>query len=147
MTVNPIQGKTKYWIGVASRDHVIKGVQGGFAQLCHGKKIPLKKMSTGDWLIYYSSKKSLKENKPYQKFTAIGRVVDPNIYQVKINDDFMPYRRNIDFIHCKEVSIHPLISELSFIENERYWGYPFRFGHLEICAEDFKLISTQMKVT
>lgn len=146
MNVNPIQG-TKYWIGVASRDHVMKGVQGGFAQLCHGKKTPLNKMSTGDWLIYYSSKSNLKVNTPYQKFTAIGRVVGSNTYQVKINDDFMPYRRNIDFIDCKEVSIHPLIPNLSFIENERYWGYPFRFGHLEICTEDFELISSQMKVT
>lgn len=111
------------------------------------KKTPLNKMNTGDWLIYYSSKSNLKVNTPYQKFTAIGRVVGSNIYQVKINDDFMPYRRNVDFIHCKEVSIHPLIPKLSFIENERYWGYPFRFGHLEICIEDFELISSQMKVT
>ncbi|MGG1220830.1 EVE domain-containing protein, partial [Priestia endophytica] len=28
----------RYWVGVASRDHVMKGVQGGFAQLCHGKE-------------------------------------------------------------------------------------------------------------
>lgn len=36
--VNPMQNKTKYWIGVASRNHVVKGVQGGFVQLCNGKK-------------------------------------------------------------------------------------------------------------
>lgn len=142
-----MQSKIKYWIGVASRDHVIKGVQGGFSQLCHGKKLPLKKMNSGDWLIYYSSKNSLKGNKPYQKFTAIGRIVNNTIYQVEMDDGFMPFRRNIDFIRCKETSIHPLISQLSFIESERYWGYPFRFGYLEISAEDFELISKQMKVT
>ncbi|MDQ0273744.1 hypothetical protein [Cytobacillus purgationiresistens] len=84
------------------------------------KKDSIKQNEYRDWLIYYSSKKSLKENKPYQKITVIGRVVDPNIYQVKINNDFIPYRRNINFIHCKEVSIHPLIPELSFIVNEGY---------------------------
>lgn len=72
--------KPRYWIGVASRDHVLKGVNGGFAQLCHGKEAPLKKMNVGDWLIYYSSKESFKGNKPYQKFTAIGRVIDDNVY-------------------------------------------------------------------
>lgn len=103
--VNTMQSKTRYWIGVASRDHVIKGVQGEFAQLCHGKKTPLKKMNTGDLLIYYSSKKSLKENKPYQKFTAIGRVVGDNVYQVDMGNGFMPFRRNIDFIRCEETSM------------------------------------------
>jgi hypothetical protein len=43
------------WIGVASRDHVINAIQGGFAQLCHGKQAPLKKMHTGDWIISYPS--------------------------------------------------------------------------------------------
>ena len=26
-----------YWIAVASREHVRRGVAGGFAQVCHGK--------------------------------------------------------------------------------------------------------------
>ncbi|WP_455920721.1 EVE domain-containing protein, partial [Priestia megaterium] len=57
----------------------MKGVQGGFAQLCHGKEAPLKKMRTGDWIIYYSPKVQLNESTPYQKFTALGRVVDDHI--------------------------------------------------------------------
>lgn len=28
---------TKYWIGVASCEHVQRGVKSGFAQVCHGK--------------------------------------------------------------------------------------------------------------
>ena len=31
----------RYWIGVACREHVGRGVAGGFAQLCHGKAAPL----------------------------------------------------------------------------------------------------------
>lgn len=34
---------TKYWILVASREHVLKGESGGFIQVCHGKCAPLKK--------------------------------------------------------------------------------------------------------
>ena len=46
---------TRFWIGVASREHVRLGVAGGFSQLCHGKAHPLKRMAVGDWLIYYVS--------------------------------------------------------------------------------------------
>jgi hypothetical protein len=44
----------RYWIGVASKEHVMRGVQGGFAQVCHGKEGPLKQMTPQDWIIYYS---------------------------------------------------------------------------------------------
>ncbi|WP_194841390.1 EVE domain-containing protein [Salinibacillus xinjiangensis] len=139
-----MQMKTRYWICVASRDHVNRGVNGGFAQLCHGKETPLKKMNTGDWIIYYSSKKNFKENTPHQKFTALGKVIDDNVFQFDMGNGFVPFRRNIDFISCTEASIHPLISQLSFIKNKERWGYPFRFGHLEVCEQDFKLIAEQM---
>ena len=49
----------KYFVAVVSRDHVMKGVEGGFAQVGHGKSEPLKKMKKDDWLIYYSSKKKI----------------------------------------------------------------------------------------
>ena len=34
----------RYWIGVASRDHVMRGVAGGFCQLGHGKAAPVKRL-------------------------------------------------------------------------------------------------------
>lgn len=113
-----------------SSDHVMKGVHGGFAQLFHGKEAPLKKMNTGDWIIYYSSKVSFNESTPYQKFTTFGKVIDDYVFQFDTGNDFTPFRRNIDFISCIETSIHPLIPHLSFIKNENRWDYPFRFGHL-----------------
>jgi len=54
----------KFWIGVASKDHVLRGIDGGFCQLCHGSAQPLKRMSVGDWLIYYSSKATLARRSP-----------------------------------------------------------------------------------
>ncbi|MBO1511109.1 EVE domain-containing protein [Metabacillus bambusae] len=134
----------RYWIGVASRDHVESGVQDGFAQLCHGKPEPLKNMSNGDWIIYYSPKVNYKENTPHQKFTAIGRVIDDIIFQVDSGNNFFPFRRNIDFISCNETPIQPLIPQLSFIKSAKYWGYSFRFGHLEINEKDFTLIAERM---
>ncbi|GAB4226009.1 MAG: hypothetical protein Tsb0021_01550 [Chlamydiales bacterium] len=35
----------RYWIAVASKKHVQKGVLEGFAQVCHGKKGPLFSMN------------------------------------------------------------------------------------------------------
>lgn len=134
----------RYWIGVASRDHVLKAVQGGFAQLCHGKHAPLKKMKTGDWIIYYSPKVNFRDTAPHQKFTAIGQITDEHVFQVNIEDDFKPFRRNINFISCTETPIQPLISKLVFIKSSKYWGYSFRYGHLEISEKDFKLIAEKM---
>jgi hypothetical protein len=45
---------------------------------------------------------------------------------------FIPFRRNIEFYDCRECPIIPLIDELDFIENKKFWGYPFRYGHFEI---------------
>ena len=45
---------TKYWIGVASRDRARMGMAGGFCQLCHGKAAPMRRLKSGDRIIYYS---------------------------------------------------------------------------------------------
>jgi hypothetical protein len=44
----------RYWIGIASLDHVRKGIESGFCQLCHGKTGPMRRLAPGDWIVYYS---------------------------------------------------------------------------------------------
>ncbi|MDH5164102.1 hypothetical protein P9D39_09605 [Heyndrickxia oleronia] len=39
----------------------MKGICDGFAQLCHGKEDPLKKMNTGDWIIITLQRKVCKK--------------------------------------------------------------------------------------
>ncbi|WP_131537055.1 EVE domain-containing protein [Pedobacter nototheniae] len=134
----------KYWILVASKDHVKKGLAEGIAQACHGKSSPLKRMHKGDFIIYYSGKQTMGQPQPCQQFTAIGKVMDDDIYQFQVSDDFCPSRRNIVFLPSKDISILPLINELDFIQNKKSWGYPFRFGFFEIKKHDFELISSQM---
>lgn len=135
---------TRFWIGVASREHVRLGVTGGFSQLCHGKAHPLKRMSIGDWLIYYSPKERFEENAPCQKFTAIGKVTGEEVYPFEMFPGFIPYRRNIHFLEATDAPIRPLIDQLSFIREKTRWGYAFRLGHLEIQRTDFEVISTVM---
>ncbi|MFJ7939211.1 EVE domain-containing protein [Peribacillus sp. NPDC096622] len=92
----------------------------------------------------YSSKVSLKQSTVLQKFTALGKVIDDDVFQIDMGNGFMPFRRNIDFINCTETSIQPLIPHLAFIKNKKRWGYPFRFGHFEISEKDFKLLAEKM---
>lgn len=140
----PVQSRTRYWIGVASKDHVLRGVAGGFCQLCHGKASPLKRMAVNDWIIYYSPKEVFEESKPCQKFTAIGQVAGAEVYPFEMFPGFIPYRRDIRFVDSIDVAIRPLIDQLSFIRDKTQWGYAFRFGHIEIPRTDFELIATRM---
>lgn len=134
----------KYWLVVVSKEHVLRGVAGGFMQANHGKEAPLKRMHKGDGVVFYSSKMRMEDAGKLQMFTAIGEVADENIYQTRMTETFVPYRRNINFKHCTDVSILPLINELNFIPDKKSWGYPFRYGFIEISERDYTLISKQM---
>lgn len=134
----------KYWIVVATKEHAMWGVSGGYIQVNHGKEAPLKRIKKDDWIIVYSPKLTMEENVKCQSFTAIGQANDEDVYRFQMNESFIPFRRNIKFYECKETSILPLINDLSFIPNKKSWGFPFRFGFFEINATDFKLISSTM---
>ena len=135
---------TKYWIATVSKEHTLRGVAGGFMQVCHGKQAPLKRMKKGDYLIVYSSKITMERKEKCQAFTAIGQVIDDNVYEYEMTENFKPYRRNINFLQCEESSIIPLINDLEFIPNKKSWGYPFRYGFFEIKENDFNTITLKM---
>jgi predicted RNA-binding protein len=134
----------KYWIIVASKDHVQRGRAGGFIQANHGKAAPLKRMQAGDWVLFYSPKQEYEKPEKCQCFTAIVRVVGEEIEQHDMGGGFIPFRRKVQFLPSKEVSILPLIDELTFIKDKTHWGAPFRFGILQIPEEDFRLIAEKM---
>jgi EVE domain len=137
--------KTRYWIGVVSKSHVENGVKGGFAQLCHGKSAPLKKMNVGDWLVYYSPKTDMLNVEPLQTFSAIGRVVGDSTYEFKMSEDFIPFRRDVAYVKCRPAPIKPLIEHLSFIKDPKRWGFPFKNGHIEMTESDFIMIANAMQ--
>jgi hypothetical protein len=137
----------RYWIGVASRDHVLKGVDGGFCQLCHGKAAPMRRMSPGDGIVYYSPRTEIRGGDAVQAFTAIGRIRDGAAYPCDMGDGFVPMRRDVSFCPAHDAPIRPLIERLTFIRNKKSWGYVMRFGVIEIPAEDFETIATAMGAT
>lgn len=135
----------RYWIGVACREHVARGVAGGFAQLCHGKAAPLARMAAGDGLVYYSPVEVLGGKTPCQAFTAIGTVCAGAPYRVSLGEHFRPWRRDVAFVAAQAAPIRPLLTQLAFITDPARWGYPLRFGHLQISAADFRLIAAAMQ--
>ena len=134
----------KFWLGVVSKEHVMRGVAGGFAQACHGKPAPLKRTSAGDGFVYYSPTFSFGGKDKIQSFTAIGFVRTGYVYQVEMMPDFHPYRIDIDYLPSKDVSILGLKSELEFTQGN--YGMLLRRGFLEICESDFNCIFSKMVI-
>ncbi len=136
---------TKYFIGVVSKEHVMRGVKMGIAQIGHGKKSGLARMHKDDWLLYYSPKVSLDSKEPLQSFIALGQIADDEIYQVEESVTFKPFRRKIHYEKVQDTPIQPLIPLLSFIKNKNSWGYVFRYGLVEIPKSDFVCIVKGMR--
>lgn len=136
---------TRYFLAVASKDHVANGVKLGIAQAGHGRRDYLDRVSKGDWIVYYSSKDKFDDGKAYRKFTAIGQVKDVKPYQPDTKADFKPYRRNVDYKESAEADIQPLIEHLDFIKNKKRWGFSFIGGFREISEHDFEIIKHAMK--
>jgi EVE domain len=132
----------RYWIIVASQEHVQLGIAGGFAQAGHGMRSGLSRMHAGDRIIYYSPGKVYGGNEPLHAFTALGEVSDEEIVQVEMFPGFRPFRRRVKYLRTGTVPIGPLIPDLSFIRNKKSWGYAFRFGLIEIRKTDFDRIET-----
>jgi hypothetical protein len=135
---------TRFWIGVASAVHVARGVAGGFCQLGHGKAAPIRRLSPGDWIIYYSPRTARDGGEPVQAFTVIGRVKSGEPYASDMGGGFVPARRDVAFLDGRRAPIKPLIDGLSFIRNKQSWGYAFHTGLVENTRPDFDVIAAAM---
>ncbi|WP_338751267.1 EVE domain-containing protein [Bacillus sp. FJAT-52991] len=135
---------TKFWMGVVSEEHVRVGINGEFAQLCHGKAAPLKRMKQGDWIIYYSPKTSYPNGKPLKYFTAIGKIKSGEVYQFQMSPEFIPFRVDVDYVECRAISFDQIKSKLNFYQTTSNVGLLFRRGHFEVSKEDFLTIIKEM---
>ncbi len=137
---------TRAWIAVASAAHVRIGRAAGFMQVCHGKCGPLKRITPGDTVIYYSPTVTFGSKDRLQAFTAFGTVRDRAPYQAEMGSGFVPWRRDVDWMEALETAIHPLLGILSFTRGGRNWGYQLRFGLFDIPMEDAEMIGQAMGV-
>jgi hypothetical protein len=134
----------KYWIAVASAEHVKIGQSAGFMQVCHGKAAPLKRIKSKDLVVYYSPTYTFKGKDICQCFTARGEVKDGEPYAFDMGNGFIPYRRDVFWFDSKQAEIHPLLNQLSFAKDGQHWGYQFRFGLFEITELDMQIIKEAM---
>jgi len=134
----------RYWLAVTSAEHARRGKELGIMQVCHGKGGPLRRLHAGDGVVYYSPTVSFGGKDRLQAFTLIGVAKDERIYQVEMEEGFRPFRRDVTYAAAEEASILPLLDKLELTRGKRNWGYPFRFGLLEISKRDFDTISAAM---
>ena len=137
----------KNWIAVASAEHARRGrdAQGcGFMQVCHGKPGPIRRVSAGDRVAYYSPAITMGGKDKCQSFVSIGVVQPGDAYAFDMGGGFVPWRRNVAYVLAKETPIEPLLDELEFVEDRQRWGYKFRFGLFEVNDHDMRLIARAM---
>ncbi|WP_337268692.1 EVE domain-containing protein [Oryzifoliimicrobium ureilyticus] len=132
------------FIAVASASHVRLGRAEGFMQVCHGKAAPLRRISPGDRVIYYSPTETFGGNDRLQAFTALGTAKDAPPYQVDMCQGFTPWRRNVLWRQARETPIRPLLPHLAFTRDQPNWGYKLRFGLFEIDGDDADCIEAAM---
>ena len=136
---------SRHWIGIASADHVRRGVGEGFMQVCHGNGGPLKRTAPGDFIAYYSPSRVMGVKDGLQAFTACGRIRDRDAYQFDMGGGFVPFRRDVDWIVAGEARILPMLQMLSFTAGKANWGQPFRYGLFSFPAEDYALIEDAIR--
>lgn len=133
-----------FWVGVASREHVLRAVKGGFCQLSHGKQTPVRRLHQGDVIIFYSPRERMGDAAPLQAFTALGEVIDEAAFPAKQTEDFHPYRRKVRYYDTETAEIRPLLFSLSFTRDRDHWGSSFRRGSFKISRDDFAAIAKAM---
>jgi hypothetical protein len=135
-----------YWVGVASHDHVLGAVEGGFCQLGHGKEALVRPLKAGDLIVFYSPRELMGSGPALQAFTAAGRILDEAPYEVEQSAGFCPYRRRTKFFKSRQAPVRPLLEELTFTQGNESWGLAFRKGAFRITADDFKRIAKAMSI-
>ncbi len=130
---------TKFWVGVVGAKHAQIGKDRGFCAFSHGKKSAVSRLNPGDRFAYYSPREGYKEGAVVQAIVALGTVTDGAPYEVDF-DGSPGWVRPASTDIFARVAIKPLLSELSFVSNPKYWGMAFRRSLFEVSADDFAVI-------
>lgn len=132
-----------YWIGVASLDHLERGIQRGMFGIGHGKKAPLDLMKPGDKIVFYLPKKVYAATGPeniYQKFCGFATIDEGDVFSEQIGERCM-FRKRLTFTDTtREVPIREVLDQLSFIKDKTHWGFPFMRGYVQITQKDWEIL-------
>ncbi len=132
------------WLGVVSRAHVWRGVEQGFAQVCHGKVKPLCAMKRGDIFVYYSPTVEM-HGAPLKAFTALGTIQDDVISEYNTGNGFVPFRRRVQYVQANEVPLEDVRGALQLCAQPS-WGTQLRRGLIALTEHDIGVIAGAMGV-
>lgn len=137
----------KNWIAVASAEHARMGrdAPSGYMQVGHGKLAPLKRVSPGDLVSYYSPTVVFGVKGAFQSFVSLGIVQAGEPYAFDMGKGFVPFRRDVAYVKANEAPIVALLDAFDFVEDRQRWGYKFRFGLFEVNNHDMRLIAQAMR--
>lgn len=113
-------------------------------QVGHGQLAPLKRISAGDRVAYYSPTTELGRADKLQSFVSIGVVHGDTPYEAAMGNGFVPWRRDVRYAAAREAPILPLIDRFDFVEDPTRWSSKFRFGLFEVDEHDIRLIAGAM---
>ncbi|WP_241986885.1 EVE domain-containing protein [Cryobacterium fucosi] len=137
----------RYWLGVAPREQVLRGVSMGLAQAGRGSRAALEDMRESDGVVYYSPKTDA-DGETLREFTAIGWIAEGGAGQIGQAGagSYRPWRHQVDYdTDAVAASIRPLLTVLEFTRDDPDWGYQLRRGLIEISRHDYDLIRRQMR--
>ncbi len=104
------------------------------------------RMSPGDCFAIYSPKEEIRDGDPVQAFTAIGKVLASEVYQVE-SRGFKPFRRDVRYLEASPAPIRPLLEKLSITKGRgASWGQVLRRGFFEVTEKDYEVIAAAMGV-
>ena len=99
-----------HWFGVASHDHVLCAVQGGFCQLGHGMEAMERRLNFGDLIVFYSPRELMGSGPVLQAFTAAGRILGQEFPYEAEQSQYCPYRRRTKFFKSRgQAPVRPLL--------------------------------------
>jgi hypothetical protein len=136
----------RFWIGVASLDHVAAGVAGGFCMFAHGKHEAVKRVRPGDWIAYYSPRKGMRGGGKVAAFTAVGRIREGEPYSAVMAPGRTGFRRDVGYRDARAAPIAPLLDALAFVTDRAHWGVHFRRPLFAVGRDDFERIARAMGV-
>ena len=99
-------------------------------------------MDTGDLLVYYSPRLTL-GGAPLRAFTAVGRVVDDQLWQAHVGG-FRPWRRRVEYdTGATSVPVADVRGDLDLCRDP-LWGYQLRRGLLQLSHDDAAVLLEAM---
>lgn len=140
-------GVPRYWVVVASADHVRSAVEGGFVQAGHGRRSPVEEFDRGDWIACYAPREQMRAGVAVQAFIAIGEVTDDQFSAIDRGAIGTHHRRRVAWrTRAKPALIRLILDQLSFTRDRTSWGLAFRRSLFAVSSDDFQIIAEAMGV-